>query len=890
MSNEEQQPQPHLTVEQRNFAFANRLQSFSIVNNGYHEIHDFFAAAFPFFRQHISTVINEHYLVKVLICFVGKFVKLIASEGDDAGIEEETFYLNTTSEIIDFDTDLQVFYNDQVVPTIDQRIDDLETRGSGFSLAEICELNVQISAFDPIFGASYFPLPIFFKNKRAIINVQNRNEECFKYAILAALCDFDVHPERMSKYKKMQNICDFSGLTYPVDINQIRKFEAKNPTISVNVYMFSSETKKVRPLRLTPAVKSKHVHLLLLTKEHNGQKLSHFCWIKNLSALLSAQLSKNEHKRFFCDRCLNNFVTDEKLKQHLVYCTDKNVCQIKMPTFNDNIVEFKHRKNQLQVPFIIYADIESILKPTTCEISASDSTSAYQLHEAHSVGYYFKCIYDDTKSYYKSNRSISCIEWFAREMYQIALEVDKIVNQPKPLEMTDEEEVLFIWSEECNICGGKFAENEVKVRDHSHITGRFRGAAHQDCNLSYQEAHHVPIVFHNLSNYDAHFIIRALAKNIPGSISIIPCNDQRYISFTLNISSQCTDDYKRRVQLRFIDSFRFMASSLDYLASLLPASEKKILKMQFNSYDDECLQMLQRKGVFCYDYVDSWEKLNETALPSKEAFYSELSESKISDEDYEFAQNVWSKFNIKTLGEYSDLYMKTDILLLADVFENFRATCFNIYQLDPAHYYTAPGLSFDAMLKYTSIRLELLTDVDMLMFVERGIRGGISQCSKRYCEANNKYLEDYDSSKKSIFLMYLDANNLYGYSMMQYLPECDYRWCYKEFSVSDIMNIPEDVTTGYIFEVDLDYPQHLHDLHRDYPFCGANQPVPHTTNERKLLLTLDNKNNYVVHYKMLQCALRHGLILKKVHKVLQFTQSPWLKPYILQASNQRNLR
>lgn len=150
--------------------------------------------------------------------------------------------------------------------------------------------------------------------------------------------------------------------------------------------------------------------------------------------------------------------------------------------------------------------------------------------------------------------------------------------------------------------------------------------------------------------------------------------------------------------------------------------------------------------------------MNETSLPTKAQFYSELNDEEIKDEEYEFACKIWEKFGIQTLGDYSELYLKTDVLLLADVFENFRDICHKIYKLDPAHYYTSPGLSFDAMLKYTNIKIELLTDVEMLMFVERGIRGGISQCSKRFVRANNKYMkEDFNPNEKSNFLMYLDG-------------------------------------------------------------------------------------------------------------------------------------
>lgn len=382
-----------------------------------------------------------------------------------------------------------------------------------------------------------------------------------------------------------------------------------------------------------------------------------------------------------------------------------------------------------------------------------------------------------------------------------------------------------------------------------------------------------------MTNYDVHFIIKEFSK-IDGNIQVIARNEERYISFSKTIPSAHSKDYADFVRLRFIDSLQFMASSLDYLSSLLPSEKKICLHDEFKHLSESQQRMLERKGVFCYDYIDSLEKLNETSLPSKENFYSRLTESDISNESYDFAKEVWHEFDIKTLGEYSDLYMKTDILLLADIFENFRNTCFDNYKLDPAHYFSAPGLSWDAMLKYTKVEIDLLTDVDMLMFVERGIRGGISQCSKRYVKANNKYMTDYDPGSASKYLMYLDANNLYGYSMMQHLPLKDFEWCQESFTVEQIMNLPDDGSTGYIFEVDLEYPKHLHNKHQDYPFCPENRNVPHTKNEKKLLLTLFDKENYVIHFKMLKCALRQGLVLKKIHKVLRFSQSQWLKSYI----------
>lgn len=206
---------------------------------------------------------------------------------------------------------------------------------------------------------------------------------------------------------------------------------------------------------------------------------------------------------------------------------------------------------------------------------------------------------------------------------------------------------------------------------------------------------------------------------------------------------------------------------------------------------------------------------------------------------------------------------------------------YNIYKLDSAHYFTAPGLSFDVMLKYTKVEIELLTDIDMLLFVEKGIRGGISQCSKRYSKANNKYMHDYDPNSESKYLIYLDANNLYGYSMMEYLPINDFKWAdANQFNVDNILKIAKDNPIGYIFEVDLEYPQYLHDNHKDYPLCAENIVIPNTKTEKKLLLTLFNKKNYVIHYRMLQFALQQGMILRKIHQVMQFNQPQWLKSYI----------
>lgn len=335
--------------------------------------------------------------------------------------------------------------------------------------------------------------------------------------------------------------------------------------------------------------------------------------------------------------------------------------------------------------------------------------------------------------------------------------------------------------------------------------------------------------------------------------------------------------------MRFLDSLKFMPSSLENLAKNLNSDEFINIRQNFTEGQ---IPLLLRKGIFPYDYVNSLEKLEETSLPTKQYFYNRLNEEEISEKDYEHAQSIWNAFNIKTLGEYSDLYIKTDVLLLTDIFNNFRKVCMQTYHLDPAWYFTSPGLSWDAMLKMTGVEIQLFTDYEMLMFVEKGIRGGMSQCSHRYSHANNKYMSDYDPSKPSEFLIYLDANNLYGWAMSQPLPLKNFEWV--DPSGFDIREITDDSPHGYILECDLIYPIELHDDHSDLPLAPESS-VPPGCKEKRLLTTLNDKYFYVSHYRNVKQYLDLGMKIGKIHRLLKFEQSTWLKAYIDLNTSHRSL-
>ena len=403
-----------------------------------------------------------------------------------------------------------------------------------------------------------------------------------------------------------------------------------------------------------------------------------------------------------------------------------------MPPRNTKLC-FDNYHKQLPIPFVVYTDFECFTKPmSTCRPNPEDSyTYSYQKPEKHEPSrfcFYIKGLDPNITFepilYTKTTKSDDIPALFVSKLTKIT---NKICNdfycRPLPLKLTKQQQDSFNKAEFCYIC--KKALHRDRVRDHCHFTGKYRGAAHNSCNLLCQKPMILPVIFHNLEGYDAHLFIKQLSRLL-GVLNCIPSIEEKYISFSKNIK---VDEYRSKhngenvslyFEIRFIDSYKFLQTSLANLVRNLQPDDfhntKAIIK--------DNVELLTRKGVYPYDYVSSIETLTETQLPPKSEFYSKLNYEDITDSDYQHALKVWNTFNCKTIRDYHDLYLKSDVLLLADVFENFRKTCFHLYNLDPAHYYTSPGLAWDACLKETGQELQLLHDYDQLMMFERGIRGG----------------------------------------------------------------------------------------------------------------------------------------------------------------------
>ena len=403
----------------------------------------------------------------------------------------------------------------------------------------------------------------------------------------------------------------------------------------------------------------------------------------------------------------------------------------------------------------------------------------------------------------------------------------------------------------CHICFKSFNGENPKARDHWHYTGRYRGPAHMKCNLQYKIPLYIPIVFHNLSRYDAHLFIKELASITDRSIGhmgVIAKNTEDCISFSIKVEVDKYMDKKgiersKEIELRFIDSFQFMRSSLDSLVNNLARGGNVFFG--FEEYSENQYKLLIRKGIYLYECIPDWDKFKETKLSPREAFYSKLNMAGVREEDYEHANRTWKEFGLKDLGEYHDLYLKTDVILLANVFEAFRKVCLKSYGLDPAHFYTAPGLAWKACLKKTRIRLELLLDPDILSMFERGIRGGITQSVNRWAKANNPHMgSDFAPDKPTRYLQYLDGNNLYGWGNVSTITYWRFKWV--SIKPSKISQLAKRKSKGYLLEVDVRYPRELHDSHNDLPFMCERMKI---NGVEKLIPKLYDKKRYVIHIR-----------------------------------------
>jgi len=580
-----------------------------------------------------------------------------------------------------------------------------------------------------------------------------------------------------------------------------KRFERQNPDYSLTIFECPTTSKGREDLQ--PAYMSNtsdesrpnQITLILLYDakagaEHTGH---HYITVSNIQALLRGE-AQNEEAH--CLRCFHTFAgvgAASRLAQHRPECCGINgggVQRVTMPTPDKNILEFTDYEKKLRAPFAIYLDFESSLlavpdaeQPKSCQKSKLDgnvpNTERLQVHRTNS--YRFITIGPDGKRYDGVDTDVEYNGFYrgpdaAKHCLERLSEVGGFIEEDlqehrERSALTPQEEASWRSAEVCHICeegdmtrwaykSGKPNASD-KVRDHCHVTGKFRGAAHSRCNLKVRTCYDVPVFVHNLKGYDAHLLFQEMEK-VDGKIKVIATNSEKYVSFKFE-------------NLVFKDSLQFLSCGLAKLTENLPRDEFAQTSVLAEE-EDIPIGMLQRKGVYPYSWVDSDEKFSATELPPIEAFHDDLDDRPCRPDDYAHAVAVWEAARCKTFGDYHDLYLRLDVALLADVFESFRRSAHKTYGIDPAHFYTLPGVSWAAMLKYTGVKLELLTDPDMYIAMESALRGGVCAVTHRHAKANNPRVGGYDPKVATTWLRYDDANNLYGLAMSQCLPVRGFVW------------------------------------------------------------------------------------------------------------------
>lgn len=866
-------------------AFKNRLQTYFIRNMTATllDLSSYLDTTKKLVKQKIREILKKFESIKVNILIHLLFVK------PESTSQKQAVCFKTKNVVIYRQTDLNDIFQ-SLRNNILLENENFHLKGSGWILDKIVGMELRINRlYNLSKGSSYIPLPF---SSNCIINVKNNDSRCFQYSVMGKyLHESKKHKNSPYSYSNLPQVYDFSMLTFPVSLKDIPSFEKEN-NISISVFSFRPIEKEDKrknksscsvqnfiffPLKVVEKELKDHRDLLYFS---NVDGTSHFCWITNLASLIRSQLTNNKRRIFLCKKCFKFYHDPSKLGEHKRLCSSisKNAFSHSFP--DPPILKFSQHAKALYHHYCVFADFESYLQ--SVENDPDTPTFAYQQHLP--MSYAWLCVSPDPK--FNSNEpflyrgDLAHIQ-FVNNMIELAKEISQNYNDTEsPIILSPADYVRHATATSCQVCGADFQQT-IKVRDHNHQytppgQSNYRMALCSSCNLIYRHPKSMLVFFHNLSRYDLHFIVKAL-NDCPHGISIVPSTEEIYLSLSIHLK----DPELKEFTIKFIDTYRFLSSSLDNLVTTIP--ESSFIRTKLFCKTKSQFALCRQKAVFCYDYMTDASKLRQTYPPSPKHFYNKLNDKHITQEEYSRFCRTWDVFRCKTLGDYADVYLKLDVLLLSDVFQEFRSFCFNTYQLDCANYITLPSFAFDAFLKMTKVEIDLFTDYDMTLMINSAIRGGISQCSLRYAAANNPNIPDtYDETEPSSFIQYLDVTALYSYTMCKSLPYGQYRWVdTNDLENLNVCEIADDADIGYILEVDLLYPKHLEYSHSDLPFCAESKipPLPDSKHP-KLLTTLEDKKKYVIHFAVLKQAIRQGLILKKIHRAIRFKQRPFLKPFI----------
>ena len=466
----------------------------------------------------------------ILVCIVEK--QTIQKNIGVVGLEEGKAYFSseTLNNLKSDDVDVLL---KRIIDGIDNNIESYQAVGSGWYFKEVEKIEIRTVEFNPTKGSSYIPLPDWISNKKAIVNIKNKDEKCFLWCVLRYLYPKENNDSRLKDLKKYEFSLNTKGTTFPMKLKDITKFEKLNPDLP-GINVFSEDDKMtIYPLRMAERDCLNTIDLFL----HEEDGVSHYSLIKNFHRLIKSQKTASLNgKIFIFKKCFTHYTKEELLEKHIKYCSNNQTVAVKMPEPN-TMLYFKNYYKKLPIPFVVYADCECFTKPmNTCSPNPKESYNYnYQKHEPSGFCFYIKGVVGQFKPviYTKTSEDEDIAKVFVKKIAEVTKGIyNDFYRRPKPLRLTRAEQKSFDEAENCHICNKELKED--KVRDQCHFTGQYRGAAHNSCNLQCRKPMILPVIFHNLQGYDAHLFIKQLAR-LEGDLNCIPSTEEKYISFSKSI-------------------------------------------------------------------------------------------------------------------------------------------------------------------------------------------------------------------------------------------------------------------------------------------------------------------------------------------------------------------
>ena len=858
--------------------------------------------------EKVTTDLRLHKIIKFGVVTVGSFAKL-DEDGNILSRSEIPMRVPFFRLFLSDERRIKMYVNRIQKKTL-ERLEEIEETGSGHTIIGVSKVYLEVGKCNLIGGKKKNPrddLKIPY-GKEFLIDVDAMDELCFANAFAQHFLE-DGNRSLASTQDWICSNLKLDGIPFPMDLQKIAMFERRHASLETGINVFMVEGKKCYPVHKSVRKSVTNcANILLVPYIHNKEKAYHYVYIKDLDSFLSRYQSqlgtkRNDDKKH-CVNCLSAFSSSESLEEHQLICLKNEAQLITIPEEGKKL-KFRNHLKSFGHEFIGFADFESRLVPyerrnnVKCQNCQELGDISLCKHETsvlnEQVATCYSLVFVDREKNIVFQRTEVAED--AMPLFFKALEDAQELLLPQlqaaksQMVWLDEDEVRYKTATVCHICKEPFESVRDKVKDHCHRSGKWLGAAHYQCNVDRRVKTKLLCYMHNFSGYDSHFVMKhymelqGREKRVKG----LAMNGQKFRTVTLG-------------KVEFVDSLHLLDASLSELVNDLVEENHPfpILKASgiYNTEQQREL-LIRSKGVYPYEYITSFETLSEKQLPPRENFFSVLRDDGISEEDYEHALKTFKAFKCKDLGDYTRLYCHLDTLQLAEIMLEFMSEVEKDFELCSTNYISLPQLSFDAMLKSTGVELDYIPDQEMTLLFENSIRGGVSYVNSRLV----------DVAKEGGIIEYYDANNLYGKAQMEYLPMGNYRWLSEKEIEEQFQNLDalmkksKNDPKGWVLEVDLHYPKKLRKTkkHQNMPLAPEHLEIFHcdlsqyskeclaaTTGKKnnkryhssKLCGTFYDKKRYLVHYRNLQFYLKHGLKLEKIHRVIEFDQGAFSKPYI----------